>query len=54
MAGMLVAVLACSVLAKRIEGAKLYHFDSDHDRLFRSRIRAEATAGIEAEPRSAE
>jgi aquaporin Z len=35
MAGMLLAVLACSFLAKRIEVAKLYHFDSDHDRLFR-------------------
>jgi aquaporin Z len=34
-AGMLVAVLACSFLAKRIEVAKLYHFDSDRDRLFR-------------------
>jgi aquaporin Z len=34
-AGMLLAVLACSALAKRIEVAKLYHFDSDHDRLFR-------------------
>jgi aquaporin Z len=34
-AGMLLAVLACSFLAKRIEVAKLYHFDSDRDRLFR-------------------
>ena len=34
-AGMLLAVLACSLLAKRIEVAKLYHFDSDRDRLFR-------------------
>jgi aquaporin Z len=34
-AGVLLAVLACSALAKRIEGARLYHFDSDHDRLFR-------------------
>jgi aquaporin Z len=34
-AGMLLAVLACSLLAKRIEVAKLYYFDSDHDRLFR-------------------
>jgi aquaporin Z len=33
--GMLLAVLACSFLAKRIEVAKLYHFDSDRDRLFR-------------------
>jgi aquaporin Z len=35
LAGMLLAVLACSVFAKRIEVAKLYHFDSDRDRLFR-------------------
>jgi PAS domain-containing protein len=32
------AVLACSFLAKRIEVAKLYHFDSDRDRLFRRRL----------------
>lgn len=37
MAGMLLAVLACSFLAKRITVAKLYYFDSDHDRLFRRR-----------------
>jgi hypothetical protein len=35
MAGMLLAVLACSLLAKRVEVSKLYHFDSDRDRLFR-------------------
>jgi aquaporin Z len=35
LAGMLVAVLACSFLGKRIEVAKLYYFDSDRDRLFR-------------------
>jgi len=34
-AGTLLAVLACSALAKRIEVAKLYHFDSARDRLFR-------------------
>jgi len=39
MAGMLLAVLACSFLAKRIEVAKIYHFDSDHDRLFRRMAR---------------
>jgi aquaporin Z len=33
--GMFLAVLACSFLAKRIEVAKLYHFDTDRDRLFR-------------------
>jgi aquaporin Z len=35
--GMLVACLVCSAFAKRIEVAKLYHFDSDHDGLFRRR-----------------
>jgi len=34
MAGMFLAVLACSALAKRIKVAKLYYFDS-RDRLFR-------------------
>jgi aquaporin Z len=33
--GSVVACLACSFLAKRIEVAKLYHFESDRDRLFR-------------------
>jgi aquaporin Z len=33
--GALLALLACSFLAKRIEVAKLYYFDSDRDRLFR-------------------
>jgi aquaporin Z len=33
--GALAALLACSFLAKRIEVAKLYHFDNDHDGLFR-------------------
>ena len=32
--GTFAAVLACSVLAKRISVAKLYHFDSDPHRLF--------------------
>jgi hypothetical protein len=36
---MLVAVLACSFLAKRIEVAKLYHFEGAHDRLFRRTAR---------------
>ena len=35
MAGMLSAVLTCSFLAKRIEVAKRYYFESDRDRLFR-------------------
>jgi aquaporin Z len=33
--GALLAALACSFLAKRITVAKLYHFDSDRDGLFR-------------------
>jgi aquaporin Z len=33
--GSLAACVVCSALAKRITVAKLYHFDSDHDRLFR-------------------
>ena len=32
--GMLAAIVACSFLAKRIEVAKLYHFESDRRRLF--------------------
>ncbi len=35
LAGMLLACLACSFLAKRITVAKLYYFDSNRDRLFR-------------------
>jgi len=35
MIGAIAACLVCSALAKRITVAKLYHFDSDHDRLFR-------------------
>jgi aquaporin Z len=34
MIGMLAAVLVCSRLARRIEVAKLYHFESDRRRLF--------------------
>jgi len=34
MLGMLAAVVACSALAKRIEVAKLYYFESDRRRLF--------------------
>ncbi len=33
--GMTLAVIACSFLAWRIQVAKLYHFDSDHDGIFR-------------------
>jgi len=45
MAGMLVAVLACSFLAKRIEVAKLYYFDRDRDRLFRRMARPKPPGG---------
>jgi aquaporin Z len=34
LAGTLVAVLVCSSLARRIEVAKLYHFESDRRRIF--------------------
>ncbi len=47
MAGMLLAVLACSFLAKRIEVAKLYYFDSDHDRLFRRIARPRSQNGMD-------
>ena len=39
MAGMLVAIVVCSSLARRIEVAKLYHFESDRRRLFRRMAR---------------
>jgi aquaporin Z len=47
MAGMLLAVLACSFLAKRIEVAKLYYFDSTHDRLFRRMATPRPQKGID-------
>jgi aquaporin Z len=34
MAGMLIAILVCGSLARRIEVAKLYHFENDRRRLF--------------------
>ncbi len=37
MVGTLLALAACSLLARRIEVAKLYHFASDRDRLFRGK-----------------
>jgi aquaporin Z len=37
--GSLAACAACSALAKRITVAKVYHFDSDRDRLFRKASR---------------
>ena len=36
--GSVAACVVCSALAKRITVAKLYHFDSDRDRLFRGRV----------------
>jgi aquaporin Z len=36
LAGAVVAIAACSALARRIEVAKLYHFESDGRRLFRT------------------
>jgi aquaporin Z len=39
--GALLACLACSMLAKRITVAKLYHFDSDRDGLFRKMGKAD-------------
>jgi len=46
-AGMLLAVIACSFLAKRIEVAKLYHFESDRDRLFRRMARPRVPRGTD-------
>lgn len=43
--GSLVACLACSFLAKRIEVAKVYHFETDHDGLFR-RMNARPSVNI--------
>ncbi|MGE5805600.1 MAG: hypothetical protein ACM34M_07395 [Ignavibacteria bacterium] len=34
--GMLLGILACSFLIKRIEVAKLYYFESDNRRFFKS------------------
>jgi aquaporin Z len=33
-AGMVAAIVVCSSLARRIEVAKLYHFESDRRRIF--------------------
>jgi aquaporin Z len=41
--GAFLASLSCSFLAKRITVAKLYHFDSDRDGLFRRMSLAEST-----------
>ena len=42
MMGMLAAIIVCSSLAKRIEVAKLYHFESDRRRLFHRMARRNA------------
>jgi hypothetical protein len=34
MLGMLIAIAVCSSFARRIEVAKLYHFETDRRRLF--------------------
>jgi aquaporin Z len=44
--GMLLAVLASSWLAREIEVAKLYHFDSDRDRLFRRMAGPRSPRGV--------
>jgi aquaporin Z len=53
--GSLAACLACSCLAKRIEVAKLYHFDSDRDGLFRrhnlSQSKSDVITPLSGEPR---
>jgi len=43
--GALLACLACSMLAKRITTAKLYHFDSDEDALLRRKGKPNVGAG---------
>jgi aquaporin Z len=48
--GALAACLACSLLAKRIEVAKLYHFDSDRDGLFRRRSSCSSTSAPSVKP----
>ena len=49
--GMLLAVLACSFLAHRIDAARLYHFDTRRDRLFRRTVGDAAANGDETTPR---
>lgn len=48
--GALLAALACSALAKRISVAKLYHFDSDRDEMFRKM--GDSGSKISANPHS--
>jgi aquaporin Z len=52
--GSLLALLACSFLAKRIEVAKLYYFDSDRDGLFRRMGRSEHSRPKECKAITAE
>ena len=42
--GSIAACLVCSALAKRITVAKLYYFETDHDRLFRKTSHSKATS----------
>lgn len=48
--GAFAATLACSFLAKRIETAKLYHFDSDRDALFRRKGPPDRRSEMEKHP----
>jgi aquaporin Z len=50
--GMLLALIACSVLARRIEVAKLYHFDSDHGSLLKNRNNKFAEFDLKSASRS--
>ena len=52
--GAFLATLACSFLAKRITVAKLYHFDSDRDGLFRRMGSSSLARAIEPAPWSRE
>ena len=45
MLGMVAAIIVCSSLARRIEVAKLYHFESDRRRLFR-RMAGQSPPGV--------
>lgn len=46
--GALLAALVCSALAKRITVAKIYHFDSDRDGLFRKKVASGAETGVKS------
>jgi aquaporin Z len=48
LAGMLLAIIVCSFLAKRIEVAKLYYFESAHVRLFHRVYIPRAQGGMDA------